>query len=87
MLSYLRLRVVRCAHIEVGACGGSDQIQLDCCSIVACAEWMNESAEHGDVVHVDVVLTLKRRHVLKVGVRRSHYLNLPSNCVLNMFIL
>jgi len=73
---YLQLRVVGGTEVQVGACSSSDQVQFDCCSVVAGVERVNEAPQHRDVVRVDSVLALKRRNKLEVDVRRSNDVNL-----------
>ena len=75
-LAYLRLGVVRCTQVEVSSGCSSNEVQLDGRSVVASVQWMNEAPQHGNVVRVDAVLGLERRHKLKVDARRSNYVHL-----------
>jgi len=74
--SYLELRVVCSAHIQVSARSGSDEVEFDSRSVVTSVEWMDESSEHCDVVCIDSVLSLKHRNEPKVHVRRPNYVHL-----------
>jgi len=77
--AYLQLRVVGSADVEVSAGGSSNEIEFDVGSVVAGTEWMNEAAQHGHIVHVNVVLTLKCSNVLEVHVRRTNYVHLQHD--------
>ena len=79
---HLELRVVVGAEVEVGAGGCSNQVELDGSAAEAAAagaQWrMNEAAELGDVVQVEFVLRLKRRHKLEVDARGTHDVHLTT---------